>query len=73
LHPPRLSTLLRFPTRSPLPLEQDVQRTRVAAVQALEAFTGDNAAALKQLLKEVVIILFHSIVPPDRVGVVRRL
>jgi hypothetical protein len=50
-----------------------VQRTRVAAVQALEAFTGDNAAALKQLLKEVVIILFHSIVPPDRVGVVRRL
>jgi hypothetical protein len=53
-----------------------VQRTRLNAVAALEEYEkqpSQDPKRLKQLLKEVIIILFHSVQPPDRVGVIRRL
>jgi hypothetical protein len=49
-----------------------VQRTRLNAVAALEEYEkqpSQDPKRLKQLLKEVIIILFHSVQPPDRVGV----
>ena len=55
---------------------EDVQRTRIAACQALEEYeeqASQDPKRLKQLLKDVLVVLFHSITPPDRVGVIRRL
>ena len=48
----------------------DVQRTRVAVIQAYNQAPPDQKAGL---LKDVLVIMLHSVTPPDRVGVIRKL
>jgi len=50
---------------------EDAQRARVAAVQKYNAAT--NPELKKSLLRDCLILAFHTLQPPDRVGVVRRL
>ena len=53
---------------------EDVQKTRLAVAKAYAAVppTADRAVKRKALL-DLLVVLFHSITPPDRVGVIRRL
>jgi hypothetical protein len=54
---------------------EDVQRTRIAACQALEEYeeqASQDPKRLKQLLKDVLIVMFHSVQPPDRYNAARR-
>ena len=44
---------------------EDVQRTRVAVVAA---YNAAPAAMRPAILREVLLIMFHSVTPPDRVG-----
>lgn len=44
---------------------EDVQRTRVAVVAAYNAAPATMRPAI---LREVLLIMFHSVTPPDRVG-----
>ena len=44
---------------------QEVQQTRVAITNA---YNAANAATKRSMLRDVVIVLLHSITPPDRVG-----
>ena len=43
----------------------EVQQTRVAITNA---YNAANAATKRSMLRDVVIVLLHSITPPDRVG-----
>ena len=52
---------------------QDVQLTRLAATKHYQSLPSTNHAAKLKGLVDLLVILFHSITPPDRVGVVRRL
>ena len=49
---------------------QEVQQTRV---KICNAYNEASAAGKRELIRDVIIVLLHSITPPDRVGVIRRL
>ena len=44
---------------------EEVQQTRVAITNA---YNAANAATKRSMIRDVVIVLLHSITPPDRVG-----
>lgn len=49
---------------------EDANRARVAAVEKLNACT--NSAERPKLLRDCLVLAFHTLQPPDRVGVVVR-
>ena len=51
----------------------EVQQTRVNAITAYNALVGPSPKQRLTALSQVVMIAFMSLLPPDRVGVVRRL
>ena len=51
----------------------EVQQTRIKAIEAYNKLINPNHRLRLTALKEVAILSFMSLLPPDRVGVVRRL
>jgi hypothetical protein len=53
---------------------EDVQRTRIAAINKLDtAATGTNPATMRTLLRDATALSLLSLIPPDRVGCIRKL
>jgi hypothetical protein len=52
---------------------EECQRARVAALAKLEVIEGGNTAAMRSATRDAAMLSLLTLIPPDRVGVVRKL